>query len=72
MAARPTVPLTALPANIKALVEKAQNAVRMNNHDYAVQIMQAILKDNPDYLEGRQLARNAAVVKKATAGKKFM
>jgi tetratricopeptide (TPR) repeat protein len=72
MTARPTVPLSALPANIKSLVDKAQNAVRMNNHEYAVQIMQAILKEYPDYLEGRQLARNAAVVVKSNASKKML
>ncbi len=69
---RPTIDLNALPANIKALVERGQNAVRMNNHEYAVQIMQAILKDFPDYLDGRRLARKAAAVKKATSGKKLL
>ncbi len=61
-----------LPQAQRNLFDKAVAAVRLLNNDYAIQLLMAILKDAPDFLEGRQLCRKAAVQKKQTAGKKFL
>ncbi len=50
-----------LPANIKPLWLKALSAVQMNNLDYAVSLLQAVLKDAPGFLEGRKILRKCAI-----------
>ena len=60
-----------LPQAQRNLYEKAVAAVRLLNNDYAIQLLMAILKDAPDFLEGRQLCRKAAEQKKQ-ASKKFL
>ncbi len=64
-------PITAndLQPNHRGLYDKAVAAVRLQNNDYAVQLLQAILKEEPGFLEGRQLCRRASIQKKG-AGKK--
>jgi tetratricopeptide (TPR) repeat protein len=46
-----------LPQNIKAFWLKALSAVEVKNHAYAVTLLQAILKDHPGFLVGRELLR---------------
>lgn len=41
--------------------KKAQDAVRMSNHGYAVELLLSVLKDNPNFLDGRKLMRRASV-----------
>jgi tetratricopeptide (TPR) repeat protein len=50
-----------LPANIKPLWLKALTAVQASNLQYAVTLLQGVLKDNPGFLEGRKLLRNCEV-----------
>ena len=47
---------------------KAWSAYELRNYGYAVQLVQGVLREVPDFLPGRQLARKAAAAK--TAGKK--
>jgi len=46
-----------LPPNVKLLWLKARTAVQSANLDYAVSLLQAVLKENADFLEGRKLLR---------------
>lgn len=60
-----------LPANIKPLWLKALSAVQMNNLDYSVSLLQAILKDAPGFLEGRKILRKCEIqLTGGAAGKK--
>lgn len=61
----------ALPSKLTPLWLKAINAVQASNLDYAITLLQALLKDCPEFLEGRTLLRKCelqltgAVKKKA-------
>ncbi len=57
-----------LPPNAKALFVKANNAMQLQNYDYAISLMQAVLKETPGFLDGRKVLRRAEVA--ATKGKK--
>jgi tetratricopeptide (TPR) repeat protein len=57
-----------LPQNLKTLWLKALSAVELQNHGYAVNLINAVLKDAPGFLEGRKLSRQCSV--RLTAGKK--
>jgi tetratricopeptide (TPR) repeat protein len=46
-----------LPANLKPLWLKALTAVQASNLDYAITLLQGVLKDAPGFLEGRKLLR---------------
>jgi len=46
-----------LPANIKPLWLKALTAVQSSNLDYAITLLQGVLKETPGFLEGRKLLR---------------
>lgn len=46
-----------LPQNVKSFWLKALSAVEVKNHAYAVSLLQAILKDHPGFLVGRELLR---------------
>ncbi|MFM2170033.1 MAG: hypothetical protein RI957_262 [Verrucomicrobiota bacterium] len=46
-----------LPQSARAYWLKALAAVEVKNHGYAVTLLQAILKDNPGFLPGRELVR---------------
>jgi hypothetical protein len=46
-----------LPQNVKAYWLKALSAVEVKNHAYAVSLLQAVLKDNPGFLAGREMLR---------------
>jgi tetratricopeptide (TPR) repeat protein len=51
-----------LPQNVKSFWLKAKSAVEMKNHGYAVSLIQAILKDHPGFLVGRDMMRNCESV----------
>jgi hypothetical protein len=46
-----------LPNSQKQFWLKALTAVQASNLDYAITLLQAVLKDNPGFLEGRKLLR---------------
>ncbi|MGA7216016.1 MAG: tetratricopeptide repeat protein [Terrimicrobiaceae bacterium] len=52
-----------LPESQRATWLKAMSAVELRNYGYAIQLLQAVLKNHPDFLLARQLARKAAVAK---------
>lgn len=47
----------------RALWLKAVAAIELRNFDYAISLLQGILKQEPEFLVGRQLLRRAAVTK---------
>src|SRR6202022_154935 len=53
----------------RALWLKALAAMELRNFDYAISLLQGILKQEPEFLTGRQLLRRAEVTKDK-AGKK--
>jgi tetratricopeptide (TPR) repeat protein len=58
------MPLTTeqqLSPNAKALYTKAKQANDIHNHGYVIQLMQAVLKEAPGFLDGRKLVRAAAL-----------
>jgi tetratricopeptide (TPR) repeat protein len=57
-----------LPENQRATWLKAMSAMELRNYGYAIQLLQAVLKNHPDFLLARQLCRKAAVAK--SSGKK--
>ncbi|MCX6969352.1 MAG: tetratricopeptide repeat protein [Verrucomicrobia bacterium] len=57
-----------LPEQFRATWLKAMSAMQLRNFGYAVQLLQPLLKAQPEFLAGRQLARKAAIAK--TSGKK--
>jgi len=50
-----------LPANLKPLWLKALSAVQTKNLEYAVSLLQSILKDAPGFLEGRKILRKCSI-----------
>src|SRR3954465_13685807 len=48
---------------------KAVAAIEMRNFGYAISLLQGILKQEPEFLPGRQLLRRAEVTKQKTAKK---
>lgn len=54
-----------LPENLKASWLKALSAMQLKNYGYTIQLLQTILKTEPAFLGGRQLARKAAVARSA-------
>ena len=52
--------------------QKAVAAVKMNNHSYAIELLLAIVNDNPGFLDGRKLLRSAEITATAGAKKKFI
>ncbi len=57
-----------LPDNARTLWLKARSAVELRNHGYAISLIQAVLKDNPGFLDGRKLLRKVEIL--STKGKK--
>jgi len=57
-----------LPPNLRALWLKAASAVELRNHGYAISLLQALLKDEPEFLDGRKLLRKAEIAE--TKGKR--
>src|SRR5437764_13570835 len=50
---------------------KAVAAIELRNFDYAISLLQAVLKQEPQFLTGRQLLRRAEVTKSKSAKKSF-
>jgi len=59
-----------LPASTRALWLKAMAAIQAKNLGYAIQLIQSVLKDCPDFLDGRKVLRKSEVA--ATKGKKSL
>ena len=59
-----------LPPNMRPLWLKALSAVQMSNLDYAVSLLQAVLKDAPAFLEGRKILRKCEIQLTGGAGGK--
>jgi tetratricopeptide (TPR) repeat protein len=51
---------------------KAVAAIELRNFGYAISLLQGILKQQPEFLTGRQLLRRAEVAKQKAAKKKFL
>ena len=57
-----------LPADARALWLKGLHALELRNYDYVVSLLQTVLKETPDFLDGRRALRKAEIL--ATKGKK--
>src|SRR5438270_13554936 len=55
----------------RALWLKALAAMELRNFGYAISLLQGILKNEPQFLTGRQLLRRAEVTKQKTGKKSF-
>lgn len=51
---------------------KAVAAIELRNFGYAISLLQGILKQQPEFLTGRQLLRRAEIAKQKSAKKKFL
>src|SRR5437870_7526878 len=60
-----------LSASLHALWLKAVAAIELHNFGYAISLLQEILKQEPEFLTGRQLLRRAEVTKTKSAKKSF-
>ena len=60
-----------LSEGLRALWLKAVAAIELRNFDYAISLLQEILKQEPEFLTGRQLLRRAEVTKTKSAKKSF-
>ena len=56
---------------LRALWLKAVSAIELRNLGYAISLLQEILKQEPEFLTGRQLLRRTAVTKSKSAKKSF-
>lgn len=61
---------TKLSQKMKGFWLRALSAVELDNHEYAVSLCQAILKDSPGFLDARKLARKSAYLAGGINGKK--
>ena len=60
-----------LSESLRALWLKAVGAIELRNFGYAISLLQEILKQEPEFLTGRQLLRRAEVTKSKSAKKSF-
>src|SRR5689334_25370200 len=60
-----------LSASLHALWLKAVAAIELRNFGYAISLLQEILKQEPEFLTGRQLLRRAEVTRTKSAKKSF-
>jgi tetratricopeptide (TPR) repeat protein len=60
-----------LSESLRALWLKAVSAIELRNFDYAISLLQEILKQEPEFLTGRQLLRRAEVTKSKSSKKSF-
>ncbi len=58
-----------LPESLRATWLKALSAMQLKNYGYVIQLVQSVLKQEPDFLGGRQMLRKAEINKAATAKK---
>lgn len=59
-----------LPPNLKPLWLKALTAVQASNLDYAVSLLQGVLKDSPGFLDGRKMLRKCELQIASTTKKR--
>ncbi|MFV1995176.1 MAG: tetratricopeptide repeat protein, partial [Verrucomicrobiales bacterium] len=64
-----TVQESGLPQNLKNLWLKAISAIELRNYGYAISLIQAVLKEEPKFLDGRRVLRKAEVQKASTEKK---
>jgi tetratricopeptide (TPR) repeat protein len=57
-----------LSANSRSQVNRAKTAAQSKNYDYAITLLQAVLKDEPLYLEGRRFLRAVEIKKYKATG----
>ncbi len=57
-----------LSENARSLWLKAISAIELRNFGYSISLLQAVLKEEPDFLDGRKMLRRAEV--QATKGKR--
>ncbi len=62
---------TDLAPNLIPLWEKGKAALDVNNFDYSITLLQAVLKEEPRFLDGRKRLREAAARKKDGESKRF-
>jgi tetratricopeptide (TPR) repeat protein len=60
-----------LSESLRALWLKAVSAIELRNLDYAISLLQEILKQEPEFLTGRQLLRRTEVTKSKSAKRSF-
>src|SRR5262245_8245062 len=60
-----------LSESLRALWLKAVSAIELRNFGYAISLLQEILRQEPEFLTGRQLLRRAEVTKRKSARKSF-
>src|SRR5215217_603654 len=60
-----------LSESLRALWLKAVSAIELRNLGYAISLLQEILKQEPEFLTGRQLLRRTEVTKSKSAKKRF-
>jgi tetratricopeptide (TPR) repeat protein len=60
-----------LSESLRALWLKAVSAIELRNFGYAISLLQEILKQEPEFLTGRELLRRAEVTKIKSAKKSF-
>ncbi len=60
-----------LSESVRALWLKVVAAIELRNFGYAISLLQEILKQEPEFLTGRQLLRRAEVTKSKSAKKSF-
>ncbi|MDG2125089.1 MAG: hypothetical protein P8J87_15410, partial [Verrucomicrobiales bacterium] len=65
----PVVEEKNLPANLKQLWNKARAAADAKNDGYAVTICQSIVHQEPNFVQGRRLARRCAIRRKTSEKK---
>jgi tetratricopeptide (TPR) repeat protein len=58
-----------LPEGLRSQWLKAVAAIELRNFEYAISLLQGILKQEPEFLTGRQLLRRAEVTRKKFAKK---
>lgn len=59
-----------LNPSMKKLWLKSLSAIEMNNLDYAVSLLQNVLKEEPGFLQGRKAMRAASIQAQKSTGKK--
>jgi len=60
-----------LSESLRALWLKSVSAIELRNLGYAISLLQEILKQEPEFLTGRQLLRRTEVTKRKSAKKSF-
>jgi len=61
-----------LPEQYRATWLKALSAMQLKNYGYVIQLMQGLLKQEPEFLDGRKLLRKSEINKTATTKKSML